>query len=87
MKKSLFPLLLGSIFLAACQPLGPQQPLTQEAMNSKDQSSFSCSAPDYYETIKLDKQVSFTWDEAQEAYVAEVPELCVKFIARAYYLP
>lgn len=87
MKKSLFLLLLGSIFLAACQPLGPQQPLTQEAMKTKDQPSFSCSAPDYYETIKLDKQVSFTWDEAQEAYVAAVPELCVKFIARAYYLP
>lgn len=87
MKKSLFLLLLGSSFLAACQPLAPQQPLTQEVMNSQDQSSFSCSTPDYYETIKLDKQVSFTWDEAQEAYVAEVPELCVKFIARAYYLP
>lgn len=89
--KNIYPFLfflLGILFLTGCQqlPLEKEQVLTEEKKqtNTNTQTTFDCSIPHYYENIKLEKQVSFTWDKDQEAYVAEVPELCIKFISRPY---
>jgi hypothetical protein len=69
------PFLLFSIscigILAGCSSTQP--PTTSD--------KYDCSTPEYYENVKLEKQVSFTWDEARSAYTVEIPELCVKLIA------
>ena len=89
--KNIYPFLfflLEILFLTGCQqlPLEKEQVLTEEKKqtNTNTQTTFDCSIPHYYENIKLEKQVSFTWDKDQEAYVAEVPDLCIKFISSPY---
>lgn len=83
MKKTIVSAFLMGIVLAWCQTQNTEiKTNSLEPVNPV--ATINCSAPNYYENIKLEKQVSFAWDGEQEAYIAEVPELCVKFISRPY---